>query len=84
MTTLHEIKKKNNLTDIYFSCLNLCKFGIKGSLCSFGQEIQTQNVNIYSVNEVILRILIKTQNTYFSELNKQAVLRGKLSFQNIV
>lgn len=53
-------------------------FGIKGSLCSFGQDIQTQNCYIYNVNEVILQILIKTQEYLFSELNKQAVLRRKI------
>ena len=29
---------------------------IKGALCSFGEEIQTQNCNIYNINEVIIQI----------------------------
>lgn len=40
-------------------------FGIKGSLCSFGQDIQTKNCYIYNVNEVMLQILIKTQEYLF-------------------
>lgn len=77
-------KIKAILLTFILSRLYLRMFGIKGSLCSFGQDIQTQNCYIYNVNEVILQILIKTQEYLFSELNKQAVLRRKLSVQNTV
>ena len=30
---------------------------IKGALCSFGEENQTQNCNIYNINEVIKHTL---------------------------
>lgn len=77
-------KIKAILLTFILSRLYLRMFGIKRSLCSFGQDIQTQNCYIYNVNEVILQILIKTQEYLFSELNKQAVLRRKLSVQNTV
>ena len=28
---------------------------LKGALCSFGQEIQTQNFYIYNINEVMIQ-----------------------------
>ena len=42
---------------------------IKGALCSSGEEIQTQDFDIYYINEVII---FKHKYLYFS-----AVLRGK-------
>ena len=46
---------------------------LKGALCCFEDEIQTQNSDIYNINEVI----IQTQKCLlFPCLNKQAVLRG--------
>ena len=50
---------------------------IKGALCSFGEEIQTQNFNIYNT------VIIQSQNIYLY-LNKPAVLRGKNGPQNTV
>ena len=45
---------------------------IKGALCSFGEEIQTQNCNINNINEV----MIQTGKYVISPLlNKQAVPR---------
>ena len=44
---------------------------IKGALCSVVKNIDTQSFNIYSINEVI----IKLRNIYVNKLNKQAVLR---------
>ena len=31
------------------------KVFFKGALCRFGEEIQTQNVYIYNINEVIIQ-----------------------------
>ena len=51
-------------------------FFIKGALCSFGEEIQTRNRNIYNINEVKntnLEIFIsfhKWINKLFSEENE--------------
>ena len=43
-------------------------------MCSFWEEILTQNFHMYNINEVI----IQTQKyVLFPQLNKQAVLRGK-------
>ena len=46
----------------------------KGTWCNLGEDIQTQNFNIYKMNEVITQ----TQKySSFLQLNKQAVLRRK-------
>ena len=45
---------------------------VKWALCSFGEEIKSQNLNIYSINEVIIQT-----HLFFPYLNKQAVCRGK-------
>ena len=31
------------------------EIAIKGALCNFGEEIQTQNFNVYNINEVIIQ-----------------------------
>ena len=31
----------------------------EGALCSFGEEIQTQNLNVYTINEVMIEVLNK-------------------------
>ena len=46
---------------------------IKGALCSFGEEIQTQNLNIYNINETVIQNL----SILFYNMNKQAVVSGK-------
>ena len=34
--------------------MTVWKFDIKGELCSFGEEIQTHNFNIFDINEIII------------------------------
>ena len=40
-----------------FSFIKLLWGHIKGALCSFGDEIQTQNLNIYNIIELIMQQL---------------------------
>ena len=51
-TALHVVSMENK------AILKLVSLILKGALCRFGGEIQTQNFNIYNTNEVI----IQTQN----------------------
>ena len=45
--------------------------GVEGALCSSGEEIQTQNFNIYIINEVMEQALFHIwMNKLFSEENK--------------
>lgn len=39
------------MLDIHFSLL----LGFKGALCRLGEELQMQNFNIYSINEVMMQ-----------------------------
>ena len=47
---------------------------LKGALCSFGGEIQSQSLNIYGVNEAITQtqkyLLYNWRNKLFTEENK--------------
>ena len=57
----------------------MCWNRLKGALCSFGEENQTQNLYVYDINEVVI-----PTSSSFLEVNKQALPRGKEGPQNTV
>lgn len=59
LTGLHHVAKEEK--EVADNAIWFMIRGIKGSLCSFEEEIQTQIINIYKVNEV----LIQTQTYVF-------------------
>ena len=54
----------------FFLHFKITKCNFLALLCSFVQEIQSPNCNIYNMNEVVIQ-------TFFPSVNKQAVLKGK-------
>ena len=62
-------KKTGNTHRKEASCVNKSE----GTLCSFGDEIQTQNFYIYNINGAIIQ---HERSLFFQEVSKQAVLRG--------
>ena len=36
----------------------MCRVYVKGAMCSFGDEIKTQNFNINNINEVIIQNIV--------------------------